>query len=154
MSMPAVFEPVSVTELPFPHNPFKCAHFDRFRGLDTKARRDRFRLSALESKREVEQPFIASLTADDIAHCPYHQADWKRIADESIRIIDGLGRANTFAHWLAAAQSGLPDRDRRWLESLFADPIRISKDTYTNGQQRGCALRFSGATRAAVIVAK
>jgi hypothetical protein len=39
-----------------------------------------------------------------------------------------------------------------WLESLFRDPVFIGGGSYTNGQHRGCALRFSGAERAAVVV--
>ena len=40
--------------------------------------------------------------------------------------------------------------ERGWLCSLFDDPVFIGGGSYTNGQHRGCALRFSGAERAAI----
>jgi hypothetical protein len=66
---------------------------------------------------------LDTLTPTDCARCRYHDADWRAIAED----------------------------DRGWLESLFFDPIDVAGGSYTNGQHRGCALRFSGAARAAVV---
>jgi hypothetical protein len=53
--------------------------------------------------------------------------------------------------WVKVAPLDLPTGDLRWLLSLFDNPINIEGGSYANGQHRGCALRFSGAERAAVV---
>jgi hypothetical protein len=65
--------------------------------------------------------------------------------------VDALGRTDREDYVTAARQVRLRRKDRSWLWSLFADPVIIGGGSYTNGQHRGCALRFSGAERAAVV---
>ena len=92
------------------------------------------------------------LTAADRTSCRYHNAEWRAIADESVRILEQLGHCDTERYIEAARRSSLGDIDRRCLVSLFGDPIRVGGGAYSNGQHRGCALRFSGAGRAAIHV--
>lgn len=143
-----VFEALPVDELPPPHNPSACAHRERFEGILV-------RLPATESwlDRDLEagRLFLESLTTDDLARCHYHRDDWRAIADESVRILDACGdRADRDEYLDAVRRSPLADIEKRWLRSLFGDPVFIGGGGYTNGQHRGCALRFSGAERAAI----
>jgi hypothetical protein len=89
--------------------------------------------------------FVASLTDADREACPFHAADWRSIADESVRILEGSSSRTREALAAAAAESGLPPAERRWLESLFRVPVVVHEHSYGDGQHRGCALRFSGA---------
>lgn len=144
-----VFEAVPVAELPPPHGPFKCRYRDRFKLIE-----ERTQVGA-ESWHDADlaagRAFLGTLTADDLRKCRYHDGNWKAIAEESVRIIDSLGPRDRNEYAAEAKRSTLPDRDRRWLVTLFSEPIFIGGGAYTNGQHRGCALRFSGADRAAVV---
>ncbi|MGA3058428.1 MAG: hypothetical protein ABSE70_10410 [Candidatus Limnocylindrales bacterium] len=144
-----VFEAVAVADLPPPHGPFKCQHRDRFDQLrrQTQVGAESWHEADLAAGRR----FLATLTPADLQACRYHRADWKAIADESVRIIESLGRRDREEYDAEAKRSTLPGEDRRWLVTLFAEPIFIGGGAYINGQHRGCALRFSGADRAAVV---
>ena len=143
-----VFEAFPVAALP-PPAPFRCAHTARFERLleEIDGGAEPSRGARLEAGRR----FLASLTPDDRAACRYHHGDWRAVADESVRIIQTLGPREREAYKEAAQRLALPERDRRWLVSLFASPVEIRGDEYSNGQHRACALRFSGAEHAAVV---
>lgn len=132
--------------LPPPHNPWKCglaAHFRAPRhGIGERPNADV----------ATERGFLATLSSEDRAGCPYHAADWAAIADESVRIVEQLGPRDPADYCDAPAASALGEADRVRLDSLFAEPIDIDTGGYVDGQRRGCALRFSGAKRAAVVV--
>lgn len=140
-----VFEAVPVTDLPPPHNPFRCAHRSRFNTMADEAR--------WMDLSEVGRRFINSITVDDVSSCWWHQAaNWTAIANESIRVVETVGELEPRADYRSEARrSGLSDEDLGWLKSLFDEPIIIAGGGYTDGQHRACALRFSGASRAAVI---
>lgn len=142
-----VWEAVAVTSLPPPHEPFKCQHSGRLKQLLGTSKK-------IEGHLNAGRRFIASLTPADREQCSYHNGDWASIADASARIIDLHGGTNEPGYILAVERSRLPARDRRWLASLFHHPIQLGEggNSYINGQHRSCALRFSGAQRAAVIV--
>ena len=144
-----LFDAFAVSELPPPHNPFSCHHSQRFRRIaeQTQVGADSWREADLVAGRA----FLGTFTPDDLRACRFHEGQWRAIADESVRIIDLLGRRDPEDYAAAARRSPLRKTDRRWLVSLFADPIVIGRSSYTNGQHRGCALRFSGADRAAVV---
>ena len=144
-----IFEAVSVTRLPPPHNPAQCKHRDRFAPISAQhqaAGKDWF-----DADLEAGCAFLATLTPGDLRTCTYHQANWKAIAGASVRILENLGPREPKDYLAAAERIRLRRRDRPWLFSLFRDPIIIVSSSYTNGQHRGCALRFSGAERAVVV---
>ncbi len=143
-----VYQAIPVGALPPPHAPWKCALAARFEAM--KADLGDAHVSN-EDLAVIGEQFVASLTPDDRATCPYHQADWRLIADESVRILEHS--ASTDREDLAnlARSSPLPPADLRWLVSLFQDPVVAHDHSYGNGQHRGCAIRFSGATHAAVV---
>lgn len=146
------WEALPVAELPFPHNPSSCAHIGRFQELDRQLVRE---VADRDERRvEIGRRFIESLTATDRQRCRFHQADWRGIADASVRILSECGGdapRETIRRAVSSARLGAPDQ--RWLSSLFVDPVVVTGgSSYTNGQHRGCALRFSGADRAAVVV--
>lgn len=145
-----VFKPVDVTSLPPPHNPSSCAYADRFQRI--VAALPRTRQTSLSHSLKAGRTFLESLEASDVESCAYHHGNWKAIADESVNIIKALGTQDTVDPYLGEAKKRLSGRDRTWLESLFYNPIVVTGGTYTNGQHRGCALRFSGADRAAIVV--
>jgi hypothetical protein len=142
-----VFEAIPVTDLPLPHNPYQCKYHDRFKVVTRDYR-------WAEGARE----FVASLTIDEVKGCQYHQANWAAIADESVRVVEVVGPLRPAVYYIHEARrsslgGGDPSRggDLRWLLSLFETPVIIDGGGYTDGQQRGCALRFSGAKRAVVV---
>jgi len=148
-----VFEAVPVSDLPPPHNPYQCANRARFEDI----RRRRI-IHDRRDQQEVGRQFTDSLTADEVATCRYHRADWETIANESVRVVEAVGRLKTRNDYLSEARRGALGgqeeklgSDLRWLVSLFEKPVIISGGVYTDGQHRGCALRFSGAPRAAVV---
>ena len=144
-----VFKAHPVADLPPPHMPFRCRHYARFERMvrDTSSPEGTSRPALLE----VGRAFVASLTPADLLACHFHDGDWRSVADESVRIINQLGPQERAEYRVAAVQARLPDRERGWLLSLFAQPIDIHRDSYVNGQHRGCALRFCGAACAAVV---
>lgn len=143
-----VFEALPVQELPPPHNPSECAQRERFeRILAEMPAND----GPMQRDLEAGKAFLASLTPGDLARCRYHRADWRAVAEESVHILEACGdRAETGEYLDAASRSSLPKTEKGWLSSLFADAVFIGGGSYTNGQHRGCALRFSGADRAAI----
>lgn len=88
-----------------------------------------------------------------IAACWWHQtADWAIVANESVRVLETVGRLMPEGNYRREArQAGLSDRNRPWLISLFEQPIIVTGGGYTDGQHRSCALRLSGAPRVAVV---
>lgn len=142
-----IFEAIPVTDLMPPFNPYKCAYYARFNAMVRSY-----------SRNEDAQQFIASLTSDEVKACRYHKANWEAIANESVRVVEAVGPLQPKGYYeREASRSGLGggdlswDGDLRWLLSLFEEPIIIAGGGYTDGQHRGCALRFSGAPRAVVV---
>lgn len=143
-----VFETIAVEELPPPHLPFKCALADRFETMKAQsgaANDDQADAAALG------QRFLASLTPEDRATCAFHAADWRSIADESVRILERSPSANENKLVGLASSCLLPQPERRWLVSLFDQPLLVHEGSFGDGQHRGCALRFSGASRAVAV---
>lgn len=140
-----VFEAVSTANLPPPHNPYRCAHRSRFNNMREE---DRWADAS-----EAGSRFISSLSTEDAAACWWHQAaDWAIVANESVRVVETVGRLMPEGNYRRAArQAGLSDKNRPWLISLFEEPIIVTGGGYTDGQHRSCALRLSGAPRVAAV---
>lgn len=141
------WEVVDIASLPPPHLPFKCGHNERFQKMVGSER-------TIEAHLRVGERFLESLTDADRRQCPYHQADWAAIADASAQIVE-LNRHGDADDFIARAKRlRLRVRDKRCLVDLFDEPIvlRDNRSKYVNGQHRGCALRFSGAARVAVVI--
>lgn len=140
------FRIIPTTELPVPHNPFRCHHAQRFA----------HELHAADGDHETAgAAFTASLTDRDRAACSFHRGDWASIARHAEVLFRGHGE-DPDTDVVAADIDRLPlcRADARWLWSLFDDPILIASNgrEFTNGQHRACALRFSG--HPAVLVAR
>jgi hypothetical protein len=147
-----IFEAVNARGLPPFRGPFRCAHSARFKRMEEEAEGPHKTRLTFRDEQRLGREFTDALTEDDRGSCHYHQADWKEIADESVRIITEFGQQDVSTYERAAGESRLRGRDLEWLKSLFYDPIKVYDGEYGNGQHRGCALRFSGADRAAVVV--
>jgi hypothetical protein len=146
-----LFQAFPLAQLPPPHNPSGCEHIARFRIMRAAAEEQFDDQEAIE--RVAGQEFLGSLSPEDRAACWRHDGNWKTIADASAAILDRLGRCDPIDYVVAAEALHLAEREEWWLTSLFDDPILIGGDGFTNGQHRACALRFSGAERAAIHVA-
>jgi hypothetical protein len=158
-----VFSSLNVRDLPPPHNPHKCLWFDRFEAIERRLQEeaiDRRLRGVTDDETDHDRAlaagreFLATLSAQDRSGCRrYHAADWRAIADESVRIIEELGGSQEFETYSSAARrSRIRQPERSWLVDLFCDPIYVIGDRYEEGQHRGCAVRFSGAERVAAVV--
>lgn len=134
-----MFDIAPVETMPAPHEPFKCAHHDRFRAMRAQ--------NSAADEVEIGQRFIASLTADDYLACRFHAADWKKIAAAAVTAIRTHGSNPTRRQLDAAcAAAGLTSTESGWFSSLFgSESIQLGGGQYLNGQHRGCAIRASGA---------
>jgi hypothetical protein len=146
----SVFDAIPVTDLPPPHNLFNCPLYREFQSEQAVA--DRSIAENDDEEIDMGRSFVASMTVERSRSCPYHLADWQTIANESVRILSRLGQRDADDYTAAALSVRLPNEEKRWLHSLFDDPVDVCGGGYTNGQHRGCALRLSGADRAAVVV--
>jgi hypothetical protein len=146
-----VYEGLPVKDFPPPHDLFKCRLFEKWvtsNPSGTAPDRD-----DSNDENENGRRFWEAMTSESVKKCPRHRADWRTIGDASVQILDLVGdRADSEDYIAAANDLHLGPKDKRWLASLFADPIIVIGGGYTNGQHRACALRFSGAHRAAVVV--
>jgi hypothetical protein len=132
---------VSVADLPWPHNPARCQWHERYQllqGLYPSGCR---------------APAIGAhwfLTLDEAAFaaCPYHEADWKRIASVAVTVFHTLRDEDDVDTAIAAVRRALGDSaEATWCVSLYLDPLVWSPGhaTVVNGQHRSCALKASGA---------
>jgi len=140
---------VAVADLPWAHNPFRCAHRARFEAIRGHYDKD------FDGHIPAGAHFFLHLDAEQLAACPYHQHDWVAIADASIVLLEGLTPASERRDVFSAAAELLPDGpDREQLVCLFTDPIVWSPGhtSITNGQHRACALKASGATLCAALI--
>ena len=135
---------VNVADLPLQHGMYQCAHAQRFNDL-LAAHRQNEKAAATE--------FFATLSDADRDACPYHLPGWKVIADRAVAIIGELGPVPSDESieqgvWVAGS---LSDSERGWLSTLFGSQALVaSRHGFTNGQHRGCAIRFSGAKQIVV----
>lgn len=139
---------VAVADLPWPHNPAKCAHLDRFNAIRE------FYDKGFDGHVPAGAHFFLSLDADHFAACPYHRHDWVAIAEASVDLLKGLSPGSDRDDVLSGAADLLPaGPDRQELAFLFSDPITWSPSTtsITNGQHRTCALKAAGARWCAVL---
>ena len=116
-----IFEAVPVSDLPPPHNVFKCAHADRFQEfIDAHEQRGE---DSDDASERAGRALLKSLTTADRGACRFHNARWKAIAEESVRILDTLGNVDSELYVREANRAWLNKADRHWLESLFAVPL-------------------------------
>ncbi len=137
---PATLTTVRVEDLPVPHHLFKCLHQDRF---DEMLGRHR------DEPGRAYSEFLAGLDPEQVARCPYHQADWQKVAALSVAVLARVqeGQRRDKALEQISRRFKLTDRDQIELFFLFADPIHwgFGADQLGNGQHRVCALRMAGA---------
>jgi hypothetical protein len=143
-----VFEAIAVEQLPAHHLPFKCALADRFEAMKADLTDEASELRGVAS---LGERFLGSLTVADRASCPFHAPDWRSVADESVRILKGSPFADQEGLVARARSAALPPVERRWLTSLFDTPLIVHEGSFGDGQHRGCAVRFGGASRAVVV---
>lgn len=143
-----VYQTIAVEDLPPPHLPFRCAFAGRFQEMkDELGDRDLTETEVIA----LGHHFLASLTDEDREACRFHAADWRSIAEESVRLVERSSARTPETLAAAAAGCGLQPAEQRWLESLFRAPVVVREHSYGDGQHRGCALRFSGASHAVVV---
>jgi hypothetical protein len=133
---------IAVADLPFPHNPSECHWKERFEQL-------RELYPAEDRERQVVGAhWSTTLDPEDLAACPYHDPDWRRIADAGVEILRGLGAEATIDDVIEAVVATLGDTpEAGWCRSLFTRPIVCHREPpgLSDGQHRSCAVRMSGA---------
>jgi len=142
--MRRIYRIIDVNTLPYPHLPSACQFYPEFTTIEKNqvGPRDEY---------AVGRRFVEALTSLDLTQCRYHPGDWRAIADVSVQLVEALGPDAAASEYCQASANCLTNkRDQRWLASIFQDPIVIGGGGYTNGQHRGCALRFSGSNRMVV----
>lgn len=140
---------IAVADLPWPHNPCRCKWSGRFEQVAAVYP------SSGHPDPAVGAHWFLTLTDDELSACPFHRADWHRIADVSVYVFRSLANEATLRDALGAVEAELGDSpEGRWCSSLFLDPIvcRPKDASVTNGQHRACALRASGAPLCVVDV--
>ncbi len=133
---------VATADLPWPHGPFRCPHNSRFEAILERLP------PGWASHPAAGAQWYLSLTDADFAACPFHQADWQRIAEVSVELRRRMPTGADAATLNALLAELCPDDpERTWVRSLFTDPIHydVHSDRVGNGQHRACALRASGA---------
>lgn len=144
----ADMQSVAVADLPWPHNPSRCAHSDRFNAIRTLYDDD------FDGHIPAGAHFFLSLGQNDFDACDYHDHDWISIAAASVKLLDQLPPDADREQIANAVSNLLPNgSDQRELLYLFSDPIvwAPGETSIINGQHRSCALRASGAPECAVL---
>lgn len=129
--------------LPFAHDPFRCAHDERFNEIAGF-----YEGADIEDATVVGAHWFLTLSADDFERCEYHERDWSQIAAASVAVLEAIGPQGSRDEMrTACAKQKLPPADGRALLSLSVDPIIWTPGSLslTNGQHRSCALRAAGA---------
>jgi hypothetical protein len=133
---PGPLRVVRVADLPWPRSLRRCAHRGRLRRAIGASPLSRFLSSSRHqaTSRSTSQAVLSGFGRDDFAACPFHRADWQRIADAAVALARGEDPGT------------LPVREARWLASLLEDPIAWDQGStrLDNGQHRVCALRAAG----------
>jgi hypothetical protein len=145
----AEMEAVQVADLPWPHNPSRCAHIERFN--EVRQLYD----AGPDGHIPAGAHFFVSLIDSDFAACRYHQRDWRAIAAASVTLLDQLPHDADTSEILTAASTLLPSgADLNDLTYLFTDPIAWApgETSIINGQHRTCALKASGAAECVVVL--
>lgn len=133
---------VAVADLPWAHNPSSCRWHERFETVRGSYPRTASYPAA------VGAHWYLTLSQEDLDNCRYHQADWRRVADVSVEVLEGLEAGTTVDDALDAVHGILGESaETPWCTSLFVDPITFERgaDSVGDGQHRSCALRVSGA---------
>jgi hypothetical protein len=133
---------VAVADLPWAHNPSRCAHVDRFEAI-----------AALYPDEGWTPPAVGAhwfvrLTDEDFTVCEYHDVDWVAVAAASVEIFEDLDDEAThddIIEQIAVHLGETPEAE--WCLTLFSEPIvcRPGASSVTNGQHRTCALKAAGA---------
>jgi hypothetical protein len=133
---------VPVAALPWPHNPARCPHHPRFEQIS------RCYPSRCWDSGAPGAHFFLTLTDGDFSSCEYHEADWYRVAQASVQILEALPSEAELDDVLdAISEHFSSELELKALHSLFSDPIIWigEASSITNGQHRACALKASGA---------
>jgi hypothetical protein len=85
------FEALPVSQLPPPHSMHKCFYEPRFKEIQKEVQAERPDMDWMDQDLEAGRRFVTGLRAEELPSCDYHQADWKAIADESVRILEEIG---------------------------------------------------------------
>lgn len=133
---------VAVADLRWAHNPSSCRWHERFEAVRGSYPRTASYPAA------VGAHWYLALSHEDLDNCRYHRADWRRVADVSVAVLESLETGATVDDALDAVHGILGESaETPWCTSLFVDPITFERvaDSVSDGQHRSCALRVSGA---------
>jgi hypothetical protein len=130
--------------LPWPHCPFKCRWYERFRILAPEE-------TPIRECQAVARDLARSLSSAEIRQCGYHRFDWQRIANAAVALAES-GDTSAEAISKAVASHELDDDDAMELWMLFGHPIFLAGASLGNGQHRVCAMKLAGVQRCPIEV--
>ncbi|WP_328843019.1 hypothetical protein [Streptomyces sp. NBC_00258] len=137
---------VPTAELPWPHGLFKCEYAERGKRIA------RTYPGGHREDQTAHAELFANLTEKEFAACPYHQGDWRAIAEAALAFAEVDEDEEPERASELHAMEHLSPRDREWAQAMVGDHIWWDEgDTsLTNGQHRLCAMRAAGVTRVPV----
>jgi hypothetical protein len=130
---------VAVDTLPWGEHPFRCRWASRFERVASRDASD-------AERRAVVRDVALSLTADELAACPYHDGNRHQAAEAAVALVE-TGDTSIEAINTVIASRGLDDRTAEWFCSFFSEPIFVVGDTLGNGQHRVCAMKLAKVLR-------
>lgn len=137
--MPKEWSIVAVDSLPWPEHPFRCRWASRFERVAPE--------NATEAERRTAVRELAlSLTSDELAACPYHDADWHQAAEAAASQVES-GDTTWEAIEAVIASARLDQDTAEAFRSFFTEPIFVANDTLGNGQHRVCAMKLAKVPR-------
>ncbi len=131
---------VPLAALPWPGLLHKCPHSPRQRPILARYPDPNDGSAAASAELFLE------LTPADFAACrPYHEPDWATIAAVAVEVAAKNPGRREGAE-LISADPRITAKDRRWAESLFADPLLWDErsEAMSGGRHRLCAMRAAG----------
>jgi len=137
--------PVATSELPWPHDMFRCPHRARGHALAATYPAPTSD-DGPDPVQVAHAELFTRLRPDDFAACPYHQGDWPAIITAVTAIAAAEERDEDNLDTRPRILDQLNPHDRHWASQLLADHLWWDQgDTHlTNGQHRLCALRAAG----------
>lgn len=105
-----IFHALPVSELPPPHLPVRCQHYERFKAILEEIPESS---DWMARNLEAGRLFLNFLTPEGLAGCRYHRDNWPAIADESVRIfLQVRDHAGSDEYVASARKSRLVNRDK------------------------------------------
>ena len=141
---------VAVAELPWAHQPFRCAYSAEFEAAvpEPVMPHDRDTPECVHQfSQAARHPYIAffarSLSEEQLRRCEYHRPNWKWAAAAAVAAFERDIRPEPGEVVQAARAAGESEETAEALYSFWLEPIFLNGPVLGNGQHRMCALKLA-----------